>query len=711
MPSIGQVAKEKYLEYASCVQGCGERYEVRKGIIKLFEAIDSVLDSGGLVFARMPTGYGKTEATLFLASAVKLVGKGYGVSRVIHVLPMRSLVRDVLSRALCKLGKESECREGLSKASKACSNVFSPLTLDDVAYQASIYESEARKDQLFLSTLVYTTLDSYVLNFSKVTPLRSSYASYYAARAAIYRSITVFDEAHLFTEIDMAKAYTSLVTIARSLVNAKLPVVFVTATLSDPMISRTAMDVGVDRDRCVVVSVEDPKGGREVPMCRTEIVDASNEVVEPGIRTELVGGVSSEDDVYRVVVDVVRKVLAEHRVKEGKAPKILIVRNTVGRAIETWQRLKHELGLDAVLIHARLTHGDRDYAEDRLRNAQVIVATQVIEAGIDIDADVLVTDPAPLAQLIQRAGRVCRHVRDGERRCTVYILNPGVNDVLRELVKGVYDERLTRGTMESLRSIAKGSTTPILWRWASRADDTLRGYSYLKLLNSIYSDEYLKELKLDVDVSQILEHIDTITTLHRKDAEKLNEDLCSFVRDSVEVPLLVLKDVENRNRESIEEQLNGSLMQCIDNCMKEGGASVYCIARCEGEIIVSNTINVSHEYLYRNLNKLRNVLRYVAVLVISRRNNALEPKIHLLELPELIPKLFSEERGEERKIKDSENLCREFYRLEKRALGEVIRKIKELEDDTLSSVSFLGIVVPQSLYIRGCGLEVDGCRI
>ena len=702
MTSIGQVAEEKYVEYSRCVQNCGERYGVRKGVVKLFEAIDEVLDSGGIVIARMPTGYGKTESTLFLASAVKLVGNVYGIARVVHVLPMRSLVRDVLNRALCRLGKEDSCGGRLSKVSKLCSNILKPLSLEDVAYQASIYESEARKDQLFLSTLIYTTLDSYVLNFSKVTPLRSRYASYYAARAAIYRSVTVFDEAHLFTEVDMAKTYTSLITIARSLINAKLPVVFVTATLSDSMISRIAMDVGVDRDRCIVVSVEDPRSGKEVPMCSTEIVDISDDVVEPGIKTELVSGISREDDVHRVVIDTVRKVLAMYRAGEGRAPRILIVRNTVSRAIETWQRLKHEVGAEAVLIHARLTQSDRSYAEDKLRDAQIVVATQVIEAGVDLDADVLITDPAPLAQLIQRAGRVCRHTGDGERSCVVYVLNPEANDMLRELVKGVYDERLTRNTMKMLSSIAKDSTAPVLWRWASRAEDTSRGYSYLKLLNNVYSDEYLKELKLDEDVRQTLEYIDTVVTLHRSDAEKMNEKLCSFVRDSVEVPIIVLKDVEYQGRESVEDELNKLLLRCVERC----GSGAACIARCEEELVVSNTVSVSHEYLYRNLDKLKKMLRYVAVLVVSRRDRALEPRIHLLELAELMPWITSEER----RVKDSEQLCREFYRLEKRALGKVVREVRELEDDVASSLSFLGIAIPRYLYIPRCGLVADGCR-
>ncbi len=105
----------------------------------------------------------------------------------------------------------------------------------------------------------------------------------------------------------------------------------------------------------------------------------------------------------------------------------LVVRNTVSRAQQTYRALRDVLGDDVRLLHARLTTGARvDRAEELLRalgprDAQrpermVVVATQVAEQSFDIDADLLITDLAPVDLLLQRAGRLHRHDRPAETR-------------------------------------------------------------------------------------------------------------------------------------------------------------------------------------------------------------------------------------------------------------------------------------------------------
>ncbi len=94
----------------------------------------------------------------------------------------------------------------------------------------------------------------------------------------------------------------------------------------------------------------------------------------------------------------------------------LVVLNTVDAA----QRLYRHLRPDAencTLLHARfrgIERADRLTAvlgEPGEHGGRIVVTTQVVEAGLDLDAAVLVTEAAPWPSLIQRAGRCNRSGR------------------------------------------------------------------------------------------------------------------------------------------------------------------------------------------------------------------------------------------------------------------------------------------------------------
>ena len=81
-----------------------------------------------------------------------------------------------------------------------------------------------------------------------------------------------------------------------------------------------------------------------------------------------------------------------------------------------------------MLFHARFALRDRLDIEERVlthfgpasgpaaRAGRLLIATQVVEQSLDLDFDLLVTDLAPIDRVIQRAGRLCRHLRDEDGR-------------------------------------------------------------------------------------------------------------------------------------------------------------------------------------------------------------------------------------------------------------------------------------------------------
>jgi CRISPR-associated endonuclease/helicase Cas3 len=61
----------------------------------------------------------------------------------------------------------------------------------------------------------------------------------------------------------------------------------------------------------------------------------------------------------------------------------------------------------------------RPGSNSRVRESGVCVATQVVEVSLDVDFDVLFTEPAPLEALLQRFGRVNRTRRSASRDVVV----------------------------------------------------------------------------------------------------------------------------------------------------------------------------------------------------------------------------------------------------------------------------------------------------
>lgn len=105
-----------------------------------------------------------------------------------------------------------------------------------------------------------------------------------------------------------------------------------------------------------------------------------------------------------------------------------VIVNTVQRAQQVRQALA-KAGVpddDILLFHARLRNKDRREKETQVLKKLgkegerpprlILLGTQVLEQSLDYDADVMLTDLAPLDLILQRAGRLHRHKRPKESR-------------------------------------------------------------------------------------------------------------------------------------------------------------------------------------------------------------------------------------------------------------------------------------------------------
>jgi CRISPR-associated endonuclease/helicase Cas3 len=99
--------------------------------------------------------------------------------------------------------------------------------------------------------------------------------------------------------------------------------------------------------------------------------------------------------------------------------RTLIICNTVDRAKNVHAAIAVAMpdGFDLLLLHSRFRPPERKQQMERLKSTdlaavpkgQIVVATQVIEAGVDLSSAILWSEIAPLSSLVQRLGRLNRH--------------------------------------------------------------------------------------------------------------------------------------------------------------------------------------------------------------------------------------------------------------------------------------------------------------
>jgi CRISPR-associated endonuclease/helicase Cas3 len=160
--------------------------------------------------------------------------------------------------------------------------------------------------------------------------------------------------------------------------------------------------------------------------------------------------------------------------------RVLWVVNTVKRCQRTVQRLTKKHSIKPLIYHSRFRLQDRKdrHAETvaafkQTSEAKIAVTTQVCEMSLDLDADVLITEYAPVSSLVQRFGRANRSCdRDPNFRARLIVYRPenekpytkeeisDAQNFLRDLGNEEISQRLMAEMLEKhapLQRVADGS--------------------------------------------------------------------------------------------------------------------------------------------------------------------------------------------------------------------------------------------------------------
>jgi CRISPR-associated endonuclease/helicase Cas3 len=510
----------------------------RPGIQALFEEIQLAERNGKspIVVLEAPTSYGKTEASVALAAW--LVKESNLAERLIHVLPLRAIVEESYGVA-----KDALIR-----------------TFPDVAVGAqAMHLLDMEKSPFFLRRLVYTTIDSFVYNLFKlpVAEPDRDYSHFDIPRYAIYSAFQVFDEAHYFAGDDPPregiKGYQNRMFAAfraslSALAQGGVPLAIVTATMPMTFIKAVLETISTFNRELVHIKVgvgEYKKLGHFKELCVQD-----RDFFEERRALEALTRIIDEVDILRLVSD-----------HSSCGDNILIVRNTVNKAVDIYQRLRAQGKDDVLLIHGRMTVGDRkrvlEEAKSKLeRQACVLISTQIIEAGVNLDFDVIITDAAPMANLIQRIGRVGRRPRKQSRIIRAYIVE-GDGD-------GVYESELTSRSIQVLREVSSHQGEEFYVGWRMPEKTTINGQDipgFLAILENAYQNW---TINWDKKLSTVLSEIDRYWQVNPRDIREYARNMCSLVRTSGVISLAVLeKDHEDLGDASVKtvwEQIQDNLV-------------------------------------------------------------------------------------------------------------------------------------------------------
>jgi CRISPR-associated endonuclease/helicase Cas3 len=339
------------------------------------ERVKNFIQAGRSVILQAPTGSGKTRAALapYIEAFYDVPADAFP-RRCIYSVPMRVLANQFHAEYMGLTAKyQREYRRRRMRT--------------------TIQTGEQPEDPRFLGDLIFATIDQ-SLSSALAVPYSLSPGMGNLNAGAFFASYLVFDEFHLFPIADEGNAEGALTTTLQLLTNLRgiVPFVLMTATFSSKMLQELAYlleaeVVQVPPDEYLTIASGNGKPPRSRRFKLHEIDISADEI------------------------------LLAHQSRS------IAVCNQVQRAQDLFQALRTRASAETEiqLLHSRFTPEDRrakeewlqrefgQKVEERQAKSAILVATQVVEVGLDITSENLHTEIAPANAVFQRAGRCARY--------------------------------------------------------------------------------------------------------------------------------------------------------------------------------------------------------------------------------------------------------------------------------------------------------------
>ncbi len=389
-----------------------------KGLQRELVRIASDIHEPSLLILEAPMGSGKTEAALM---AAEILCARFGQGGVFVALPtmatsdgmfdrlvnwIHHLDGDQANSVFLAHGKArlNESYRGLVDRARihavnAAETEFGAI--DDLSENAVVSAWLTGRRKGVLASMVVGTIDQVLFGALKARHLALRHL-------ALAGKVVIIDEVHAAD--DYMRRYLGMV--LQWLGAYRTPVILLSATLPPDQRTYLLQAYAAGRGIRPLPSVSEGYPQITVQGETTEV----HPVAWDGVRRSLSLIPAREDDLVALIAPML-----------DAGAIVTVIRNTVRSAQETYTRLRESFGERVLLLHSRFLADARAEREQDLRSALgppnpqnvrphglIVVGTQVLEQSLDIDADVMISDLAPIDLLLQRAGRLHRHVRGAD---------------------------------------------------------------------------------------------------------------------------------------------------------------------------------------------------------------------------------------------------------------------------------------------------------
>ncbi|MDK2921570.1 MAG: CRISPR-associated endonuclease/helicase Cas3 [Desulfonauticus sp.] len=251
--------------------------------------------------------------------------------------------------------------------------------------------------------------------------------------------------------------------------------------------------------------------------------------------------------------------------KDQNIKKILIVFNTVKDSREFFEEIKNKFdGFKKLLLNSTILKDKREriIKESKDDTRMILVSTQSVEAGVDIDFDLGFREYAPLDSIMQVAGRINRNNK--KNICDLYVFNDERENNLNTstmVYRGVKKGKITKEIREYCKNIEdiEISENSVEEYFANIVGEIKKQNKNIFVENSAENIKDMKTLYFkNIDGKIRLIEGDNISLFipYDDNGKKLWEEYVSLFESSENDPIKRTIEIKNKQRKLIPYVIN-----------------------------------------------------------------------------------------------------------------------------------------------------------